>query len=217
MVRPHLAWSQPPLFDEVRRGYRYGRVDLRRGPALDNPWLAWALHLAHVMAEARGFDPTVWRALNRNLVMLLADHSGGELICTSDFHRVLRDRGASIAHTTEVLQEMGILGDDRPTSFEQWLVGKLDGLAQVSARRPNGGRAPCATAARAPAPATRPPSGDICAPSARPCWRGRPATTICGRSPTPLSSPTPRHCAATNATRRSSRCGRCLAGRGPTA
>ena len=130
MVRPHLAWSQPPLFDEVRRGYRYGRVDLRRGPALDNPWLAWALHLAHVMAEARGFDPTVWRALNRNLVMLLADHTDGQLmICTSDFHRVLRDRGASIAHTTEVLRAMGILRDDRPTTFEQWLASKLDGLA----------------------------------------------------------------------------------------
>ena len=59
VARPHLAWSQPPLFDAPHRHYRYGRVDLRRGPALDNPWLAWALHLAHVMAEARGFDPTV--------------------------------------------------------------------------------------------------------------------------------------------------------------
>jgi hypothetical protein len=129
VVRPRVAWLQPPLFDEVRPGYRYGRVDLRRGPALDNPWLAWALHLAHVMAEVRGFDPVVRRALNRNLVMLLAHHTDGELICTSDFHRVLRDRGASIAHTTEVLQAMGILCDDRPTTFEQWLASKLDGLA----------------------------------------------------------------------------------------
>jgi integrase len=91
--------------------------------------LAWALHLAHVMAEARGFDPIVRRALNRSLVMLLADHSQGELIHVSDFHQVLRDRGASIAHTTEVLQAMGILSEDRPTTFEQWLAAKLDGLA----------------------------------------------------------------------------------------
>jgi hypothetical protein len=129
MIRPRVAWSQPPLFDQVRCGYRYGRVDLRRGPALDNPWLAWALYLANVMAEARGFAPTVRRALNRNLVMLLAGHTASELICTSDFHRVLRDRGASIAHTTEVLQVMGILCDDRPATFEQWLARKLDGLA----------------------------------------------------------------------------------------
>jgi hypothetical protein len=57
MIRPRVAWSQPLLSDEPRRGYRYGRIDLRRDPALDNPWLGWALHLAHVMAEARGFDP----------------------------------------------------------------------------------------------------------------------------------------------------------------
>jgi hypothetical protein len=128
MLRPRVAWSQPALFDGPRRGYRYGRVDLRRDLALDNPWLAWALHLAHVMAEALGFDPIVRRALNRNLVMLLADHSDGEVIRTSDFSGVLRDRGASIAHTIEVLQAMGILCDDRPASFEQWLAGKLDGL-----------------------------------------------------------------------------------------
>jgi hypothetical protein len=129
MIRPRVAWLQPPLFDEVRRDYRYGRVDLRRSPAPDNPWLAWALHLAHVMAEARGFDPIVRRALNRNLVMLLADHWGGQVIRTSDFSGVLRDRGASLAHTVEVLQTMGILCDDRPVTFEQWLVSKLDGLA----------------------------------------------------------------------------------------
>jgi hypothetical protein len=129
VVQPRVAWSQPPLFNEPRPCYRYGRVDLRRRPAPENPWLAWALHLAHVMAETRGFDPSVRRALNRNLVMLLADHTDGALICTSDFHQVLRDRGASIAHTIEVLQAMGILGADRPASLEQWLAGKLDGLA----------------------------------------------------------------------------------------
>ena len=102
---------------------------LRRGPAPDNPWLAWALHLAYLMAEARGFDPIVWRTLNRNLVMLLADYSAGEVLRTSDFSGVVRDRCASLAHTIEILQVMGIPCDDRPQTFEQWLVGKLDGLA----------------------------------------------------------------------------------------
>jgi hypothetical protein len=81
------------------------------------------------MAEARGFDPIVRRALNRNLVMLLADHDAGQVIRISDFSGVLRDRGASLAHTSEVLQTMGILCDDRPATFEQWLAGKLNGLA----------------------------------------------------------------------------------------
>lgn len=129
VVRPRPDWMQPSLFDHARRGYRYGRVDLRRGPAPDNPWLAWALHLAHLMAEARGFDPIVRRTLNRNLVMLLADHAAGAVLRTSDFYEVVRDRCASLAHTSEVLQTMGILCDDRPETFEQWLVGKLEGLA----------------------------------------------------------------------------------------
>jgi len=129
VVRPRTDFVQPPLFDQSCHSYCYGRVDLRRGPAPDNPWLAWALHLAHAMAEARGFDPIVRRALNRNLVMLLADHAAGEVLRTSDFYEVVRDRGASLAHTTEILQAMGILRDDRPQAFERWLAGKLDGLA----------------------------------------------------------------------------------------
>jgi integrase len=71
----------------------------------------------------------VHRALNRTLVMLLSEHRDGELIRISDFHQVLRERGASIEQTSEILQQMGILLDDRPAIFEKWLQRKLDGLA----------------------------------------------------------------------------------------
>ncbi|MGH2847655.1 MAG: tyrosine-type recombinase/integrase [Thermoleophilaceae bacterium] len=123
-----VGWAQLSLF-EAPRAYCYGRRDLRRGPVPDNPWLAWALHLAHTRPEARGFDLIVRRALNRNLVMLLADYRGGEPIRSSDFYEVLRDRCCSITHTTDVLEQMGILLDDRPSTFESWLAEKLDGLA----------------------------------------------------------------------------------------
>ena len=83
-----VGWAQLALF-ESPQAYRYGRLDLRRAPAPDNPWLAWALHLAHAKAEARGFEPNVWLALQRNLVMLLADYHGGEPIRSSAFHGVL--------------------------------------------------------------------------------------------------------------------------------
>ncbi|MGH7477937.1 MAG: integrase, partial [Longimicrobiales bacterium] len=122
-----VEWAQLSLF-EARRAYRYGRLDLRQDPAPDNPWLAWALHLAHARAEARGFDSIVWHALQRNLVMLLADYRGGEPLRSSAYHKVLRDRGASVAHTSDVLELMGILLDDRPATFESWLARKLDGL-----------------------------------------------------------------------------------------
>ncbi len=130
MVQPRIEWLQLQLFDDViPRRYRYGRVDLRSAPALDNPWLAWALHVAHTMAEARGFEPVKRRILNRTMVMLLADHRDGETIRTSDFQALVRRHGDSVEHAVEVLQAMGVLFDDRPATFETWLVGKLDGLA----------------------------------------------------------------------------------------
>jgi len=129
VAQPRSGWVQPALVDHLGRDYRYGQVDLRSGPAPDNPWLAWALHLAHTMAEARGFDPIVRRALNRTLVMLLADHADGQVLRASQFYPVLLARGTSTVHTTQILQAMGIFVDDRPSTFERWLQAKLDGLA----------------------------------------------------------------------------------------
>ena len=53
-IRPNVIWLQLPLLI-VPRYYRYGRVNPNSGAAPENPWLDWALHLAHAMAEARGF------------------------------------------------------------------------------------------------------------------------------------------------------------------
>ncbi len=122
-----VEWPQLRLFDAPRY-YRYGRVDLRSGPAPENPWLKWALHLAHTIAESRGFDPVVRRALNRTLIMLLVEHRAGELIRSSDFHHVLRERGTSIEHTSEILRMMGVLLEDLPATFEKWLGCALEGL-----------------------------------------------------------------------------------------
>jgi integrase len=126
--RPSVEGIQGRLFDPGPRRYTPGKLDLRSGPAPDNPWLAWALHLAHQMSESRGFNPAVHRALQRNLVMLLSDYRPDELIRRSDYEGVLRQRGASVAHTSEVLAQMGILDDDRPATFAAWLGSKLEGL-----------------------------------------------------------------------------------------
>ena len=131
-VRPLSAGVQLALFD-ISRAYQFGRIDLRSGPAPASPWLAWALHLAHTMAETRGFDARVHRELNRNLVALLADHAEGEAIRMSDFRHILASKGASQAHTVEVLTTMGILADDRPPAFDTWLASRLDGMAPAIA------------------------------------------------------------------------------------
>jgi integrase len=126
---PRVQWPQLQLFN-APRVYRYGRFDLRTDLIPSNPWLEWALHLAHTTAEARGFGEPTRGDLNRTLVMLLANHREGELIRCSDFYGVLRERRVSIERTVEILARMGVLDDDRPvvSTFERWLAGKLDGL-----------------------------------------------------------------------------------------
>jgi hypothetical protein len=122
-----MAWVQLSLFqDAAARSYRWGRVDLRHGPAPDNPWLAWALHLAHAMAELRGFGPDKRSSLNRVLVMLLADHADGETVRISDFEELVHRYSGSVLHTAEVLSSMGILVDDRTPVFDTWLADKLE-------------------------------------------------------------------------------------------
>lgn len=125
---PAPAWQQLPLFDRPPRIYRFGRYDLRRQPVPDNPWLKWALHLAHTMAEARGWDEVVLGAVNRALVLLLADHIDGDVVDVTDFAGELRRRCHSIERTSEVLAAMGILRDERRPTFLRWLDGKLSGL-----------------------------------------------------------------------------------------
>lgn len=132
--RPAPGLVQLRLTDDLRRYYRYGRVDLRRESMPDNPWLAWALHLAHTMAETRGWSDIIYQALNRNLVMLLASHLEGERIRFSDYHPILRDRMCSLQHVTEVLATMGILIDDRPDTFDTWLASKLTDLCPAIRR-----------------------------------------------------------------------------------
>lgn len=128
-VRPGQDGVQLPLLPDLPRTYRPAVVDLRSRAAPDNPWLAWALHLAHTVSEARGFDPAVHRALNRNLVMLLATHVDGDRVRASEFHRVIRNHGGALVHVIDVLAVMDVLHDDRPRVFDTWLAAKIEPMA----------------------------------------------------------------------------------------
>ena len=72
---PGSGSTQLALFSALpARDYSRVRFDLRRGAEPGNPWLARALHLAYVTAEARGWQPVTRRAVQRVLVTLLASH-----------------------------------------------------------------------------------------------------------------------------------------------
>jgi hypothetical protein len=129
-TRPAASSTQLALFAAPpARDYSQVRFDLRRGAAPGNPWLVWALHLAYVTAEARGWQPVTRRAMQRVLVTLLAGHRDGEAISTSAVHAVACRNSASTHCALEIMAAMGILADDRPDLFIGWLDAKLDGLA----------------------------------------------------------------------------------------
>ncbi|WP_405165544.1 hypothetical protein OG203_15935 [Nocardia sp. NBC_01499] len=117
------------MFTDLLRTYRYGTIDLRSVAPPNNSWLSWALHLSEAMSETHGFSPATRRALNRNLVMLLANHVDGDTVRVSEFHDVLRGRKAGLVHVIDVLSRMGVLVDDRPNVFDTWLETKLADLA----------------------------------------------------------------------------------------
>ena len=111
------------------RDYGQVRFDLRRGGAPANPWLAWALHLAHTAGEARGWQPVTRRGMQRVLVTLLAGHRDGETIAASDVHAVAGRHSISSHNVIEILATMGIVAEDHPDLFTGWLDAKLTGLA----------------------------------------------------------------------------------------
>jgi hypothetical protein len=61
--------------------------------------------------------------------MVLAGYAEGTVIKVSEFGPALRQRGDSISRTAQILDAMGVLADDRPAAFDQWLATRLGGLA----------------------------------------------------------------------------------------
>ncbi|WP_190816714.1 hypothetical protein [Saccharopolyspora pogona] len=130
-VRPAGTGVQLVLFgtEELTRSFEKVRFDLRTAPVPDNPWLAWALYLAHTVAETRGWAPTARRAMQRALVHLLANYRADELVKASEVRSVASGFFVNVNNANGILDAMGILVEDRPPIFDRWLDTKLDGLA----------------------------------------------------------------------------------------
>ena len=107
----------------------FTRFDENTGADLANPWLAWALYLAWCRGEARGWRRGRRFAVRRALIILLSRNEPGGTVRYSEVIQVQQAFDVSAGGTAEVLQEMGLLDDDRRPSFEDWLERKLEGLA----------------------------------------------------------------------------------------
>jgi hypothetical protein len=124
--RPHSRWIQPPLFTEVVRDYtRFDPGQCEPG----NPWLAWARHIAHTLAEARGWNHGIRSSTERALTIVLSNHSDTDLVRYTELFAALRALDLSVERAADVLEHMGVLVDDRLPSFEPWIAEKLSDLA----------------------------------------------------------------------------------------
>ncbi|MEV6350506.1 integrase [Actinoplanes sp. NPDC051851] len=127
-ARPVSTWQQPALLPPGPRDCLNAVIDLRTGPPPDNPWLAWALHLAHTTAEARGWRPTAQRAMQRVLVRLFADYREPDRIRASDLGPLTAQYFINVDHVIEILAAMDVLQDDRPAALENLMAAKVADL-----------------------------------------------------------------------------------------
>jgi hypothetical protein len=104
---------------------------------LTNPWLRWAIYLAYQRGEARGWRRGVRIGVRRGLTIVLSAHAAGDVVRWSELSPVMRALWISTERVAEVLQEMGVLLDDRRPTFETWLHRKLDGLARALVPAPH--------------------------------------------------------------------------------
>jgi hypothetical protein len=124
--RPAFCWVQPRLFEAHRD---FTRFDEDAAADLGNPWLAWGLYLAWRRGQSRGWRRGLRFAVRRTLIIVLSRHEPGDTVRYSEVIPLQQALGVRAGRTAEVLQEMGVLDDDRRPSFEDWLGRKLDGLA----------------------------------------------------------------------------------------
>jgi hypothetical protein len=150
--RPACRWVQARLFEASRD---FTRFDESTGADPGNPWLAWGLYLAWRRGEARGWKRGVRFGVRRALIIVLSRHEAGDTVRYSEIIPVQRALGISAARVAEVLQEMGVLDDDRRPSFEAGWTASSTAWPPASARTSRAGCGPCATAAPQRAPEHR--------------------------------------------------------------
>jgi hypothetical protein len=87
--------------------------------------LVRAHRAAHALGEGRGWSHGLVTRIDQALVILLSGHTGNDKIRFSELLPAVRHRG----RIAEVLDQLGLLDDDRVPAFETWLERNLDGLA----------------------------------------------------------------------------------------
>ena len=150
------GWLQPRLFET---GKDFTRFDERQRRRPAQPVAHLGDLLARRRGEARGWKRGMRLGVRRALIIVLSGPRRRRHYCSPRSSRRCAARDISAERAAEVLEEMGVLVDDRRPSFEGWLERRLEASPRASAGRPGRGCGPCATGARGPGPAAWRPSG----------------------------------------------------------
>jgi hypothetical protein len=85
----------------------YTRFDEAAHADPGNPWLVWAVYLAHRLGEARGWRTGIRFAVRRGLTIVLSQHAEGDSVRYSEMFPALRALDISVERVADVLAEMG--------------------------------------------------------------------------------------------------------------
>lgn len=128
-TRLQPRWVQLLLFDAPRD---MSRISAQL-PPIDTDLADRLLGQARRLAELRGWSPRTLSLTQRGLRILLAVHGPGEPVRATTV-RQLTSRNMPFPHITAVLDDAGVLDDDRPDTLAAWLDAQLAGLpAQIRA------------------------------------------------------------------------------------
>lgn len=124
-------YTQPVLFDVARD---YTRFDFARDADLHNPALIAGRALSARQAELRGWSSHVLRGTDRGLINILSNHQPGDRIRYSDILPLAAHRRVIVGRVATILDQLGLLDDDRESSFELWIHRRTADLSpQIAA------------------------------------------------------------------------------------
>lgn len=118
-----LHWIQATICDPPRDLTRISRLGPPADPAMTDALLACARRTA----ELRGWSPRTLSLASRGLRVLAAVHDPGEPVRASAVQQ-LSAHNIPVRHVIDILDQAGVLLDDRPDSLTAWLEEQFSGF-----------------------------------------------------------------------------------------
>ncbi|WP_204073720.1 hypothetical protein [Planotetraspora phitsanulokensis] len=118
--------EQLELFEPPARDFT--RFRTKEHAEYTAPWVLYTTQIAARLSEARGWSAEVTQRTRRGLVILMSSYPGFGRLRRSEV-MPLHARQLPVERVCDVLEEIGLLIDDRAAALDLWLDRALSGLA----------------------------------------------------------------------------------------